>query len=93
MKKLLLIVGFMSAGFMSAKDNSKNLQISSEITNEKKINLYVNNYYNAEMAVMLYDWITVTSSCGKVYYLDANDYSDTDELISDVNKFDKAKCG
>lgn len=79
MKKLLFVAALGVAGLMSAG-------VSKTACDTKAVKL-LQNYEDD------YDWITISSPCGAVYFLDGNDYCTMDDLMDDVNYFDGQKCG
>ena len=93
MKKLFFAAALGVAGFMSAKDlvSTHSSNINSEITGTKEITISGEN--TTYKVAFFYNWITVTSSCGKVYYLEASHYNSFEQLQADVDYFDGQKCG
>lgn len=86
MKKLFLSVAFSFAGLLSAKTEkiispikTQNINLSCSLSIWKPI---------------IHDWVSVTTGCGKVFYLDGNDYKDCYECLQeDARQFTDAQCG
>ncbi len=74
------------AGLMSAKTMEENTIKKKESLNSKEV---IKVFLLRE-----YDWVKVTTSCGKVFYLDNNMYGDCYECLQeDARYFTDAKCG
>ncbi len=89
MKKLLLVAAIAVAGLVSAK----NVKIEFE-TNSNSI---TKNYFNNGLMIsklLVYQWVPVSTGCGKVFYLDNSMYGDCYECLQeDARKFTDAQCG
>lgn len=83
MKKLLLVAALGIAGLVSAKENVKKIEL-----NTKNCILIVSNKEN----VFLRHLVQITASCGKIYYLDTDQYASFEELMDAVDYFDAQKC-
>lgn len=83
MKKLLLVAALGVAGLVSAKENVKNDEL-----NTKNCILIVSKKEN----VLLRHLVQITASCGKIYYLDTDQYASFEELMDAVDYFDAQKC-
>lgn len=89
MKKFFLIVAIGVAGLMSAKGTSyKKVNKKSETTEKKA----VNNKLSAKANAAFYNWVGVSTWCGKVFYLDASDYSSMGELNDAATQFTNQQC-
>jgi hypothetical protein len=81
MKKLLVMATVLVAGMVSANGTTGKTIVEKE---------------KSEKLLLLpptYNWVTVVSPCGKVYFLDANNYSTPTDLLCAVIDFNIAKCG
>ncbi len=95
----MLIGSFAFANDIKFEDfPNEDFQANSTVQNETASSLEIDGYKVQYVDIIdeetgaCSSWITVTSSCGSVYYLCADHYSNTTQLLTDVKKFDKAKC-
>ena len=87
MKKLFFMVALGVAGMMSANRMENEVTIPQKsFTNEVTFELNV-------LTPPEHDWIEVETWCGKVFYLDNNDYSSFQEIGTDANYFTDQQCG
>ncbi|KFF21306.1 hypothetical protein [Chryseobacterium sp. JM1] len=92
MKKLLFIAALGAVGVMSAKEIKKeNISVKNKEVVTGKVELQ-NVKEQTKRVIVLYNWIGVSTWCGKVFYLDANDYSSMAELNSDAAYFTNQQC-
>jgi hypothetical protein len=88
MKKLLTMAAIVAAAMVSAKNGGGN-----QIKKIKNIDILKNKMMTNVLLSNNPIWITVYSPCGKIYFLDANDYTNNnDKLMEDVKQFNAAKC-
>lgn len=78
------------AGFMSAKGSADKKVIKKVETMEKKSAHH--NMVSAKAKAAFYNWIGVSTWCGKVFYLDASDYSSGEELDGAATQFTNQQC-
>ncbi len=83
MKKLFLTATLCVAGLVSAKENVKNDELNTKNC--------ILNFSNTEN-VLLRHLVQITASCGKIYYLDTEQYASFEELMDAVDYFDAQKC-
>ncbi|MDR6969072.1 hypothetical protein J2X31_003098 [Flavobacterium arsenatis] len=95
----ILIGSFAFANDIKFEDFPKNdFQATSIVQNETISSLEIYGYKVQYVDVIdeetgaCSSWITVTSSCGSVYYLCADNYSNMNQLIKQVQYFDSVKC-
>ncbi|EFK36865.1 Uncharacterised protein [Chryseobacterium gleum] len=89
MKKIFFIAALGVAGFMSAKGSADNKVIrKAKTTDNKSVNSNTSNKAKAAF----YNWIGVSTWCGKVFYLDASDYSSFEELDAAATQFTNQQC-
>lgn len=89
MKKVFFIAAFGVAGLMSAKGITDKKVIKKIVTTEKK---NVNKKVSKKTKAAFYNWIGVSTWCGKVFYLDMNDYSNAEELDAAATQFTNQQC-
>ena len=84
MKKLMFVAALVVAGMVSGKtSNKKLLDLQPQ-----------NSMLNFIKLPVVYDWVKVTTSCGKVFYLNGSDYTNCYECLQeDARKFTDAQCG
>jgi len=94
MKKLLFVATFCVAGLMSAKNAEAKKQEAKKETVESKSNESTAQDLQKDLKVALKPivWIGVSTWCGKVFYLDANDYTSMDELNDAATYFSDQQC-
>ncbi|SIS92573.1 hypothetical protein SAMN05421786_103153 [Chryseobacterium ureilyticum] len=85
MKKLILIVALGVTGVMSAKEVAD----KKVDTTEKKA---ISNKTSNKAKAVFYQWIGVSTWCGKVFYLDASDYTGVGELNDAATQFTNQQC-
>lgn len=84
MKKLMNVAAMAGARVLSAKDNAVNPMQNKE---QGKMGSSV-------CLLRADDWIIVRTSCGRVFYLDGNDYTDCYECLQEhARHFTDAQCG
>ena len=91
MKKLFLLAALGVAGFASAKSvKTENVELKREVVKVE----YVKEVSTKQSKVLLRDisWIGVSTWCGKVFYLNANDYSNIEELDAAAAQFTQQQC-
>ena len=86
MKKLLLVATLGVAGFMSAKSEV----VKSDLKTEQ--NKSETQKGPGDKLAACSSWITITSPCLTVYYLCADNYSDSDELAKAIAEINDQKC-
>jgi len=94
MKKLLFVATICVAGLMNAKNAEiKKPELKRE-TAESKSNESTKQDSQTDLKVALKPiaWIGVSTWCGKVFYLDANDYTSMDELNDAATYFTDQQC-
>ena len=85
MKKLLLVAALGVVGVVNAKTIENVSTEKKSAINEKNI---------ASFLIREYDWVKVTTGCGKVFYLDNNMYGDCYECLQEhARQFTDAQCG
>lgn len=89
MKKLILIAALGVAGIISAKDVADKKVIKKAETIEIK---YINNNIDKKAKMPPITWIGVSTCCGKVFYLNATDYSSYEELDAAASQFTNQQC-
>ena len=92
MKKLLFIVALGAAGLTSAKEIKKE---DASVKNKEGVTEKVENQNlekQVKIAMLLRNWIGVSTWCGKVFYLDASDYSSIADLNADATYFTDQQC-
>jgi len=91
MKKLLLVAALGVAGLVSAKDVKSEI---ADVKNEVVKNENAKEVSKEQSKVILRDiaWIGVSTWCGKVFYLNANDYSSFEELDAAAGQFTQQQC-
>ena len=90
MKKLFFIAALGVAGMMSASETSNNICSSSSSDNAVAFSLNLNT---VSLVPTEREWVTVTTGCGKVFFLDANMYDSYEGLQEDSRIFTDAQCG
>lgn len=91
MKKLLLLAAFGVAGFVSAKDvKTESTDLKKENVTKKSLNK--NSKQQSKVLPGGINWIGVSTWCGKVFYLNANDYSNSEELDAAAAHFTQQQC-
>ncbi|WP_294209716.1 hypothetical protein [uncultured Chryseobacterium sp.] len=94
MKKLLFVATICVAGLTSAK----NLEIKKPEAKRETVelknteNTKQNSLKDLKVALKPIAWIGVSTWCGKVFYLDANDYTSMDELNDAATYFTDQQC-
>ncbi|MEY8758660.1 hypothetical protein [Chryseobacterium tongliaoense] len=92
MKKLLFITALGAAGLTSAKEIKKeNTSVKNKEAVIEKVESQ-NLEKQVKIAISLHNWIGVSTWCGKVFYLDANDYSNIADLNADAAYFTDQQC-
>lgn len=86
MKKLFFIAALGVAGLMSASINNDAFASCKTIDSTLQFDI-------VSISPPQYEWVTVTTVCGKVFFLDANMYSCYEELQEDSRIFTDAQCG
>ena len=89
MKKLLFIAALGVAGLVSAKNVE---EIKTEKAKEKAPVEKTISVEKKSTAKKPYNWVTIVSPCGAVFYLDMNDYATTDAFWADAHHFSDVKC-
>ena len=89
MKKIFFIAALGVAGLVSAKGVADKKVGKKAETIEKKA---VNNKVSIKAKAAFYNWVGVSTWCGKVFYLDASDYSSMDELSDAATQFTNQQC-
>lgn len=95
MKKLFFIAALAVAGMASA-NTSEIKDVNAENAKEKTILVESKNQQGVTQTLKVtfkpYNWVTIVTPCGAVFYLDYNDYATTDEFWDDVHHFAEIKC-
>jgi len=94
MKKLLFIATLCVAGLVSAKNAEVKKPEAKRETAESKNNESTKQDSQTDLKVALkrIAWIGVSTWCGKVFYLGANDYSNYEELDAAATQFTQQQC-
>lgn len=89
MKKVILIAALGVAGLVSAKGSADKKVIKKTETTVKKV---LNSNASNKTKAAFYNWIGVSTWCGKVFYLEASDYSSFEELDAAATQFTNQQC-
>lgn len=89
MKKLLFIAALGAAGLTNAKEIKKE---NTSVKNKEAVTENQDLERQVKIAILLRNWIGVSTWCGKVFYLDADDYSSDEELYSAASYFTGQQC-
>lgn len=82
---MLLMAALSVVGVVNAKAIEIVSAEKSSVSNEQN---------HTSFLLKDYDWVTVTTGCGKVFYLDNNMYGDCYECLQeDARQFTDAQCG
>jgi len=94
MKKLLFVATICVAGLMNAKNAEAEKPELKKETAESKSNESTKQDSQADLKVVLKPiaWIGVSTWCGRVFYLNANDYSNYEELDAAATQFTQQQC-
>lgn len=95
MKKLLFVAALGVAGLASAKEvknesTAAKKEVEKETVSEKKLSQ--NSKEQAKILLKEIAWVGVSTWCGKVFYLNANDYSSMAELNDAATYFTNQQC-
>lgn len=93
MRKLFFVVALGAAGLVSAKENpvktDKPAEKAETVTKQDSEEVKA----EARQLFRYYNWVTVTTWCGKVFYLDYNMYDSYEGYAEDAAQFSIAQCG
>ncbi|WP_431611744.1 hypothetical protein [Chryseobacterium sp. 'Rf worker isolate 10'] len=96
MKKMFFIAALAVAGMVSANTTEIKKDGNAENAKEKTILVESKNQKGVAQTLKVtfkpYNWVTIVTPCGEVFYLDYNDYSTTDAFWDDVHHFAAIKC-
>ncbi len=98
MKKMFFIAALAVAGLVSANTTGEiRKEANAENAKEKTVLVESKDQKGVAQALKVtfkpqYDWVTIVTPCGAVFYLDYNDYSTTEAFWDDVHHFAAIKC-
>ena len=95
---MFFIAALAAAGLVSA--NTADVTKKGDVADNEKENtvLVESKTKNGEVQTLKvtfkpqYNWVTVVTPCGAVFYLDYNDYANDDALWEDAHHFAAIKC-
>ncbi len=98
MKKMFFMAALAVAGLVSA-NTTEGIKRGSDAENVKGNTVLVESKIQNSTVQTLkvafkpqYNWVTIVTPCGAVFYLDYNDYSNDDAFWEDAHHFAAIKC-